>query len=217
MRVGKRRVERAMREHGPRAAGTATLPSNHACQSGPPRRAERPRARLHRERAPTSAGSPTSRTSGPTKAGATSPSSSTSSRAPSSAGPSTRHSRPACRSPRSTWPSERRRPGPGLLHHSDRGCQYTSADYRSRAGRARRHRQHEPQGQLLGQRRRRELLRDPEDRARSTASDWLAASSCARPSSSTSRSSTIAVGFTRRLSYKTPAEVENEYEAALAA
>jgi putative transposase len=24
----------------------------------------------------------------------------------------------------------RRRPGPGLLHHSDRGCQYTSADYR---------------------------------------------------------------------------------------
>lgn len=25
----------------------------------------------------------------------------------------------------------RRRPGSGLLHHSDRGCQYTSADYRS--------------------------------------------------------------------------------------
>jgi transposase InsO family protein len=25
----------------------------------------------------------------------------------------------------------RRRPGPGLLHHSDRGCQYTSADYRA--------------------------------------------------------------------------------------
>jgi putative transposase len=24
----------------------------------------------------------------------------------------------------------RRRPGPGLLHHSDRGCQYTSAEYR---------------------------------------------------------------------------------------
>ncbi len=25
----------------------------------------------------------------------------------------------------------RRRPAPGLLHHSDRGCQYASADYRS--------------------------------------------------------------------------------------
>ena len=27
---------------------------------------------------------------------------------------------------------QRRRPGLGLLHHSDRGCQYTSAEYRSR-------------------------------------------------------------------------------------
>ena len=27
---------------------------------------------------------------------------------------------------------QRRQPSPGLLHHSDRGCQYTSADYRSR-------------------------------------------------------------------------------------
>jgi putative transposase len=27
---------------------------------------------------------------------------------------------------------QRRRPGAGLLHHSDRGCQYTSAEYRSR-------------------------------------------------------------------------------------
>jgi transposase InsO family protein len=27
---------------------------------------------------------------------------------------------------------QRRRPGTGLLHHSDRGCQYTSAEYRSR-------------------------------------------------------------------------------------
>ncbi len=25
----------------------------------------------------------------------------------------------------------RRRPGPGLMHHSDRGCQYTSAEYRA--------------------------------------------------------------------------------------
>jgi putative transposase len=25
---------------------------------------------------------------------------------------------------------QRRRPGQGLLHHSDRGCQYTSSDYR---------------------------------------------------------------------------------------
>lgn len=27
---------------------------------------------------------------------------------------------------------ERRQPGPGLLHHSDRGCQYTSYEYRAR-------------------------------------------------------------------------------------
>jgi transposase InsO family protein len=26
----------------------------------------------------------------------------------------------------------RRRPGPGLVHHSDRGCQYTSYDYQTR-------------------------------------------------------------------------------------
>ena len=30
---------------------------------------------------------------------------------------------------------QRRRPGAGLLHHSDRGCQYTSAEYRSRLAR----------------------------------------------------------------------------------
>ena len=47
----------------------------------------------------------------------------------SSAGPSTRASRRACRS-RSGRAMRRRRPGAGLLHHSDRGCQYTSDDYR---------------------------------------------------------------------------------------
>jgi putative transposase len=30
--------------------------------------------------------------------------------------------------------NKRRRPAPGLLHHSDRGCQYTSADYRRTLG-----------------------------------------------------------------------------------
>ena len=57
------------------------------------------------------------------------------------------------------WLSATRQPDAGLVHHSDRGCQYASDDYR--AGSRTRHRlQHEPQGRLLGQRRRRELLRD---------------------------------------------------------
>lgn len=30
---------------------------------------------------------------------------------------------------------KRRRPGPGLLHHSDRGCQYTSSEYRAELAR----------------------------------------------------------------------------------
>ena len=46
----------------------------------------------------------------------------------------------------------RRKPRAGLLHHSDRGCQYTSAEYRDALSERRHQRQHEPQGQLLGQR-----------------------------------------------------------------
>ena len=52
-----------------------------------------------------------------------------------------------------------RLPGPGLLHHSDRGSSVHERRLPARAARPRHRVQHEPQGQLLGQRRRRELLR----------------------------------------------------------
>ena len=44
-----------------------------------------------------------------------------------------------------------RRPKPGLIVHSDRGCQYASQAHRAPARATRLYRQHEPQGQLLGQ------------------------------------------------------------------
>ena len=81
-----------------------------------------------------------------------------------------------------------------LIHHSDRGCQYTAPPtprrWRSRA----RVPQHGPTGNLLGQRRGRELLRHPEDR---TAPPPPLAHPSGGPgtrSSSTSRASTIAPG-----------------------
>ena len=55
-----------------------------------------------------------------------------------------------------------RRPEAGLIHHSDRGVQYASKEYRSQLREARNRLQHEPQGRLLGQRRRGELLLDPQ-------------------------------------------------------
>src|SRR5262249_33518582 len=60
----------------------------------------------------------------------------------------------------------RRRPLQGLLHHSDRGSRYASGDYQQRLVEQWNRVQHEPPGQLLGQRRRRELLCHAEGRAR---------------------------------------------------
>ncbi len=51
-----------------------------------------------------------------------------------------------------------RTPPVGLLHHSDRGSQYASGDYRAALVAAEHAVQHERQGQLLGQRRGRRLL-----------------------------------------------------------
>jgi transposase InsO family protein len=51
-----------------------------------------------------------------------------------------------------------RRPGQGLLHHSDRGSQYASHDYRRRLEENKISCSMEPQGQLLGQRLDGELL-----------------------------------------------------------
>ena len=55
----------------------------------------------------------------------------------------------------------RRSPGEGLLHHSDRGVQYASEDYRQ----SHRIECHERQRSLLGQRGDGELLGHPQDRA----------------------------------------------------
>ena len=120
----------------------------------------------------------------------------------------------ACRWRRSTWRCGAVGPTPGLLHHSDRGCQYTSADYRAALAEHGIDRQHEPQGQLLGQRRRRVLLRHAQDRARPPTPLGTRARAA--------RSAVfeyIEVFYNRRrlhssLDYKTPAEVEHEYAQA---
>jgi transposase InsO family protein len=60
----------------------------------------------------------------------------------------------------------RRRPQPGLLHHSDRGSQYASAEYRAILAEHGMQCSMSGAGELLGQRGGRELLRDAEDGAR---------------------------------------------------
>jgi putative transposase len=59
-----------------------------------------------------------------------------------------------------------RQPAQGLLHHSDRGSQYGQRGLPAGAGRSRDSMQHVAQGQLLGQRRGRELLQQLEAGAR---------------------------------------------------
>ena len=58
----------------------------------------------------------------------------------------------------------RRRPPRGLMFHSDRGVQYTSGQFQSDCRRVRFHSKHEPQGRLLGQRVRGNVLQDLESR-----------------------------------------------------
>ena len=59
----------------------------------------------------------------------------------------------------------RRRPDPGLVHHSDQGCQYVVSGVRAGSQRRRDRDLDGLPRRLLGQRRRRELLRDPEEGA----------------------------------------------------
>ena len=54
------------------------------------------------------------------------------------------------------------------MHHSDQGSQYTSEDFQRCSSRQRHHLQHEPTRRLLGQRGDGELLREPEEGARSS-------------------------------------------------
>jgi putative transposase len=55
-----------------------------------------------------------------------------------------------------------RRPAPGLIFHSDRGCQYTSGDFRKLLTRHKIVQSLSRLGQCSRQRRRRELLRNAE-------------------------------------------------------
>ena len=83
----------------------------------------------------------------------------------------------------------RRRPDVGLIHHSDQGSQFVSlplARPRRKAGIAR---SMGSTRRLLGQRRRRNVLRDAQERARSTAAPGPTAKRSDARSSTTSRSS----------------------------
>ena len=92
-----------------------------------------------------------------------------------------------------------RRPAAGLVHHSDRGLPVHLAGLRAAPGRVRARALDEPGGQLLRQRRGRELLRHPQagagrpPRPRAVARPGRRPG---RPSSTTSRCSTTAGGAT---------------------
>ena len=105
----------------------------------------------------------------------------------------------------------RRRPAPGLIHHSDRGSQYASARVPGAADRIRHDLLDESQGQLLGQRADRELLQQPEERAGA----WHPlrhARRGARPTcSSTSRCSTTAVVVTPRSAIESPIQFMQDW------
>ena len=60
---------------------------------------------------------------------------------------------------------ERRRPAPGLVHHSDRGSQYTSLAFGKTLSESRGPAEHGPPRRRLRQRRLRGLLRNPRDGA----------------------------------------------------
>ena len=115
--------------------------------------------------------------------------------------------------------SSRVRPNPGeLLHHSDRGSQYTSDDYRKtlktlgiECSMSRRRR-------LLRQRGGRAVLLVAQarvDQARNATPTWIRSAS--ELCSSTSKCSTIASGCTQALGYQTPEEFEADHALALAA
>ena len=76
------------------------------------------------------------------------------------------HARRARGSTRSRWRSITAGPAPGLIHHSDQGSQYVSLAFGQTARAAGIAQSMESSRRLLRQRRRRELLRHPEERAR---------------------------------------------------
>ena len=90
----------------------------------------------------------------------------------------------------------RRRPGPGLIHHSDQGGQYVSLAFGRAAREAGISVSMGSPRRRLRQRRRRDVLRHASRRSSSTAAAGHRGSSCSPPCSSTSRRSTTASAAT---------------------
>ena len=112
------------------------------------------------------------------------------------AGPSGRTCGPSSRSRRRRMALGRRVPAAGLVHHSDRGCQYAADQYQRLL------RDHgiicsmSRKGDWLGQRRHRKFLRDTHGRSHSPTT--VANAAPRTPWRTTSKASTIPTGCTRR-------------------
>ena len=97
---------------------------------------------------------------------------------------------------------EQERPAAGLLAHSDRGVQYASDRFQQLLARARHRVQHEPQGQLLGQRSHRIAVRHDQERTGAPRALRHPRRRRASRCSSTSKCSTTANDATRRSTTK---------------
>ena len=120
----------------PRPSGPA---ASYAYDRQPPRlpdRSKQARPQLHRRGAQPGLGWPTSPTSPPAKVGSTSPQSWTCTPASWLDGPCARRCTPEIALDALNMAVQRQRPGPGLIHHSDRGIQYAAEAYRSALARS---------------------------------------------------------------------------------
>ena len=197
VRVGRKRVARLMR-----AARHRGRPPPPAARADPPRPDRDTGARIWSSATSSTStgpacGSPTSPSSAPVRAGSTSRSSWTPSPAGSSAGRWPTTCAPSWSSTPWTWPSPNASPRPGLVHHTDHGCQYTSLAFGRRLQRHRPGRLDGHRRRRTRQRRRRELLRHPRVRAARPPRLADPPGACGPPCSTSSRSSTTANAATR--------------------
>ena len=220
-RHGRKRVARLMRAAGlrgcprPRRRPRTTVADPAAAAA--PNLVQR---RLRPARRRTACGWPTSRTCPPRRAGCTWRPCWTPSAGEWWAGPWPTTCAPSWCSTPSSWPWPTRRPAAGLVHHSDRGCQYTVPGLRAAARRGRAGALDEPDGQLLGQRGGRELLRHPQAGAGRPPRPGAVAHPGGRPAGDLRLrrgASTTATGATRRSRYLSPAAYEAAHRATPAA